>query len=708
MVRRALPPIAARAIASSVLAGLVVAATLIASGCGEDAPPRAIDADARDTPEVPEVIEVGNDLDATTGPTPLPDATALPGPAVRFSHVRAAALFDAPVPALDLFGRDGHPDLSAWPREHGGFVDGLVALAEESDGASLAGAIYFAFDEALPDGALERLQGLIVDVDASSPERGRTRRTTLKYEADGGPHGAPFMVSALPVQGMPLRPTTRYLTLLLHDGDGDGFGRSQALADLLAGREGPGLPPDTDAYLAALDAAIADASIAPERIVGLTVFDTGDPVSELGAFVAAARALPPPDLSGMDLVETHERFCVFSKTIALPDYQHGDPPYANPGEGTWHRDERGAPALARTSDSRVFVTVPRLPAPAVGYPLVVFIRTGGGGDRPLVDRGPRAQAHGEPIVPTGTGPAMNLAAAGWAAITWDGPHGGLRNVTGGDEQFLMFNVTNPAGTRDNIRQTALEAILLGDLAAGLTIDASACVGATAGARFDPDQVAIMGHSMGGWIAPIAMSHSGKFESAILSGAGGSWIANVVYKQSPLEVRPIAEQLLGYQRIDRTLDVHDPALTLLQWAGEAADPQVYGVLAMTPPRNVLMIEGIVDTYILPPIANTTALSLGLDLAGAALDASDPRLVEYTPLVALLPEAGAEQRALPTTGNREGRTAVVVQAPGDDIEDGHEAMFQTPGPKHQYRCFLESLAASGVPTVVVAGAEWDACP
>jgi hypothetical protein len=36
-----------------------------------------------------------------------------------------------------------------------------------------------------------------------------------------------------------------------------------------------------------------------------------------------------------------------------------------------------------------------------------------------------------------------VAAAGWGGLSIDGPHGGLRNVSNGDEQFLMFNVTNP-------------------------------------------------------------------------------------------------------------------------------------------------------------------------------------------------------------------------------------------------------------------------
>ena len=56
----------------------------------------------------------------------------------------------------------------------------------------------------------------------------------------------------------------------------------------------------------------------------------------------------------------------------------------------------------------------------------------------------------------------------------DGPHGGLRNVTGGDEQFLMFNLTNMAALRDNIRQSAVELVLLAHVLQTLTLDASGC------------------------------------------------------------------------------------------------------------------------------------------------------------------------------------------------------------------------------------------
>ena len=73
-------------------------------------------------------------------------------------------------------------------------------------------------------------------------------------------------------------------------------------------------------------------------------------------------------------------------------------------------------------------------------------------------------------------------------------------------------------------------------------------------------------------------------------------------------------------------------------------------------------------------------------------------------------------LPAEENRETKddaavtavTAVVVQYVQDAIEDGHEVMYQLPSPKRQYRCFLQSLAADGVPRVPEVGGVDDPCP
>ena len=131
-----------------------------------------------------------------------------------------------------------------------------------------------------------------------------------------------------------------------------------------------------------------------------------------------------------------------------------------------------------------------------------------------------------------------------------------------------------------------------------------------------------------------------------------------------------------------------------------------------PRQVLMEQGIVDGYILPNIANASSLAIPLDLAGTEHDtADDPRLAHQRPLGPLLPLVGRAPIALPASGNvaTDGGavTAVVVQHVEDGVEDGHEVLFQTDGPKHQYQCFLASWLR-GTPTVPIDAARDAACP
>ena len=184
----------------------------------------------------------------------------------------------------------------------------------------------------------------------------------------------------------------------------------------------------------------------------------------------------------------------------------------------------------------------------------------------------------------------------------------------------------------------------------------------------------------------------------------------MYKQEPVPVEPFLAALAG----EVILTASDPVVTLVQWAAEPADPQVYDRRIVREPdagaaaRHVLMVQGIVDHYILPRIANATSLSLGLDLAGAPLDGG-AGLVDEPPLETLLPLVGRAPIALPASGNVGGDvTAIVVQHPADGIEDGHEVVFQTEPPKHEYRCFLATWLATGLPRVPIGHLATDLCP
>jgi hypothetical protein len=643
------------------------------------------------------------------------------------SYGPETGFFDAPFPSDARRDASGRPIVTGFPNPQAIFlVDRVLEIvANDTDGFGISSGIFFRATAEIDPATLPELAASVeasssiqlLGIDETSPDYLVRYPVRTHFAADPGPFGAPNLLSIIPLQGMPLRPKTRYAVVVtrgLRDTAGEPLGVSQSVEDLKNGKTPAGMTAEAAAEHRAFSTLEA-AGIPTGDVAALTVFTTGDPVSTMGRAIENARQndLPAPN-EAFSKTDEFPTYCVYASTIDMPVYQAGAPPFSDEGGG-FVLDASGVPVLQRHETARFVVTVPKAPMPAAGYPLLVFSRTGGGGDRPLVDRGVR-DANGDVLVP-GSGPALELARAGYAGASVDGPHGGLRNVTNGDEQLLVFNFQNPLALRDNVRQSAIELALMPPVLDGITVDVSDCPGASAPdglARFDA--VALMGHSMGASIAPLALVFEPRYRGIVLSGAGGSFLANMLHKQKPLPVKPLAELILGLTAAGYSLEEGSPMLSMLQWAGEPADDPTYGRYVVAEPlagapRHVLMMQGIVDHYIMPPIANATSLSFGLDLAGEALDSQTAELSGLDPIASLLPLAGRRTISLPASGNVSSRagepaTAILTQTREDGVEDGHEVVFQTDAPKHAYACFLAGLAA-GVPRVPAPGKPGDAC-
>lgn len=630
-----------------------------------------------------------------------PDVTT-----IQMDFTRAGGFFTAPFPNEDLRLPGDRIDVSGFPGLGAvSFIDAaLNQIALDARGFSTTAGIFFTATAELDPSSLPRTAAESVQADATvflvDLERGQRVPIDVAIRDDGGRFGAPNLLSLLPYQGIPLRESTLYaavVTTRVRDWRGKPLGVCEGMRALREGRVPKGLKGPALAEMRMAMTWAADAA-------ALAVFRTDAPRRGMAEVRQAMLRATPLVNAPFKLRETYPDFCVFETTIDLPQYQDGAPPFSS-GGGRWVFDAKtGAPVLQRFERARAVVTLPRSEMPAGGFPTVVYSRTGSGGDRSLVDKG-TATADGR--LTRGSGPALEFARAGFAAVMVDGPHGGLRNPTGADEQFLVFNLDNPSAIRDNVRQSAAELILVAHALDGFVVDARGCGGSKT-ARFDGERLALFGHSMGATIAPIAMAYEPRFKAAILSGSGGSFIANALYKQKPLPVRRLAELMFGYTWRLYSMSQGDPALSMIQWAMEPADPPLYGGLAR---GHVLMFQGIVDHYILPPMANATSLALGLDLAGPELDRQHAELLEFTPYsdVAKLVQRGV--RPYPVEGNVEREdgsraTAVVVQGLDDGLQDGHEVVFQTPGAKYQYRCFLSTFAA-GSPRIVAPQDSVDVC-
>ncbi len=664
-------------------------------------------------------------LARTTETQPPPTGTTQ----VMMTFDRSTGFFNAPFPSDDLRQADGTVDLSAFPNPNDAtLMTQAIALASQANGFAVSAGVFFETTAALDPTSLPDLPGsakatasaFVIGIDPTAPDYLKRYPVNVTFVGDAalnGPFGTPNMLSLVPLQGYPLRANTAYAAVVTTRSQGhDRAPPSRpppAIATLASGTAPSGMKAAAvPSYTMAL-AALQKAGIASSQIAGLAAFTTGDPTAQASLFRTnvLSRPLPAPD-QPFTQTEMFDEYCVYESTIKIPDYQAGTPPFSTEGGG-WAVDSSGNPVVQRNEEAKIVVTVPRKTIPDAGFPVVLFIRTGAGGDIPIVDRGPQGVTNGPPLAP-GTGPALYFARAGFAGVSVDGPLGGLRNTTNANEDFTIFNIDNALALRDNIRQSALELMLQAHILPTIAFDVSDCPGAESrygvrGASLDVTHLGIMGHSMGATILPLAAALEPAFKSVILSGAGASWIENVLYKEMPLNVKPAIEFLLQYDTAHgQVLTEHDPALNLFQWAIESADPQVYDDRVIqhpvpgASPRPVLMFQGIVDHYILPDIANPTTLTLGLDLAGAELDDSTQEPAGQTLISTLLPLVGRSAISYPVSGNLAASgggsvTGVLVQAPGDAIEDGHEVVFQTDPPKHQYQCFLESTL-TGTPTVL----------
>jgi hypothetical protein len=649
-------------------------------------------------------------------------AVPVPGTSVAMDYVGAAAggFYRAPFPDESRRGAGGAIDLRDFPgRAMNLLVDTLAAIAgRDADGFGLTSGIFFTLDGPPDVAALPTLTAsvqpgapvFLMGVDSGAPDYLQRYPVSVEFRADGGPFGAPNLLSLVPLQGTPLREDTLYAAAVLRrlgDATGAPLGVSLAMAQLAAGAPPAGMPPAAFADHERAIAALGRAGVAAGDLAGIATFRTGRPTAGFEQFRQAILAQPlPQPVTPLACVETFADYYVLESTLRMPVYQGGSSPFLLTGGG-WQVDASGQPALQGTEEANIIVTVPRRPMPPAGFPAVVLVRAGfGAPEGSIVNR--VTAPNGAP----GSGPALEYAQAGFIGVQVDGPLEGRRNTSGLDEDFLIFNLANPLAMRDNIRQSALELVLLAEVLPALAIDPAQCPGTATPQGgpivIDPATMALMGHSMGSTMAPLALAAAPRYRAAILSGAGASWIENVLWKEKPLAIRPVAESLLGYAGAGRALERCDPVLSLLQWAGEPADPQVYTRYVVSEPRlgaprDVLMIQGIVDHFILPSIANAMSLSLGLDLAGPEIDLGMPAQPGFgPPFFDVAGFAQARTLALPASANRAGAggapvTAVLVQHPEDGIEDGHEVAFQVAAAKDEWRTFLATLAQGGAPTV-----------
>jgi hypothetical protein len=644
---------------------------------------------------------------STSGPAPIFSVPA------SLDELSDTKFFDHPFPSDLRRDADGSSRWKGFPNPRVlPILDNYVgALGGLLKGFSPQAAIYLRFTSAIDQGTLPKdppssiadgASVAIVDVDPASPEHGKKKLAQIKWRAEEGVYYQPNTLVVMPMLGEPLLPKTKYAVVVTNKVHADG-GAPIVPNDDLA--QTIGTKPVTDktrganAIFAPAVAELDKVGIHAADIVHMTVFTTDDPTEEtFAAFDDVKASVPAPTASGWKATDQQTSYDVYEGSYGpSPNYQAGNVPYKKPADGGGFVIENGKPKLQNTFDLRFALVVPNAtscPAPAGGYPVVLYAHGTGGDYRSFI----------------GDGTAASLAQQCLASMGIDQIFHGTRPGAPpesdpqreNDIELLFFNLDNPAAARTNTRQAAIDVVQQARFFTDSKIKVPAAVSRTTqDIAFDGTKVMFFGHSQGGLNGPLFLAGDNAARGGVLSGAGSVISIALLEKTQPVDVASAVKVLVGLSSSDDAaeLDVFHPVMTLAQSLVDASDTVHYGrFIARSPragasPKSIYQTEGVAadgsgDHYAPPHGIEVLSVAIGL-----------PRMAPGIHTVVEAQWDGIADLTIPTdgvSGNLGGGQATGVLAqweppPPSAHSDGHFVVFDVPGARKQAASFLSDLAA-----------------
>jgi len=580
---------------------------------------------------------------------------------------------------------NGALDLTGFPTPEAAlFINvNLPTIERATRGFSTTGAIFMSFDGELdPDrlptpeqslGPLGQASAYLVEVEPDSDTRGERTPIACSYRRKETGYNPPDLLACVPVAGFALRPATRYALVLtdgLRDAEGERVRASQRMRDLLSERaeDDPLVRQLRGAYVPLADW-LREQDDALDHVVGASVFTTQDPIAELRALAEDVRSLPAPTstdvapYTGMLPAESGN-YLAFDGSYLTPIYQQGQTPYAQSG-GDIRFGADGVPVRTGELKLRFALTVPEGAMPAAGWPVVLYHHGSSGDAYSFIEEGT----------------AYHLAAAGVAAIGIDAPVHGTRKPAADDGGTLFFNITNVLALRDNVRQGAVDLLVLERFVAAFE---QAPDGTEI--RFDRDNVYAMGHSQGGLTVPLMLPVAEHVRAAMLSASAASISASILYKTQPLDIPAVARTFLALEA-DEPLDEFHPVLALVQAFSDVADTSNYApyLFRWTGGRgvDVWATQGLLDLVAPKPATDALVTALGLQPMRP--------LIEGVEGVDLL---GIEPASAPVRSNISAAAGGKFTGVYSQYADGdHFLITNDPTAEAQLQHWFASLAAGG---------------
>jgi hypothetical protein len=693
-----------------------------ALGCGDDGGGAAETTGATDAATTSATTSGGS-----TGDTAA-DSTGTPGNGweeratqLRFDPA-AEEFWRLPLPSDLRREADGTFDVDKWP---GAVNSTLVMWLQEADvrlteGWGVGGGVLTTFTggidpTSLPEDGAPTLAPeasvYLLDIDPSSPTYGERLPLRLRFTADPIGLSEPNTLSALPYFGFVRRVNTAYalvVTDAVRDDAGDPIGRSEAFH--LAFEGDPAADAATVEHLAPLRAALVDLGLDADAVAGAAVFTTGSPPDALRAITDWAETQPTPPLAEpWTVAEDYESYQVLTARFTVPVVQNGERPYTDIGEGLIQWGDDGTPQIQSTQDVRLALTIPKVPMPAEGFPLTMYLHGSGGEYYEAIDRGPRDEKiPNPPQPPAGTGPSEWLARRGVATVALDFPLHGDRNDPPDITGLKLYNIFGNVGaTIDNFNVSAMELTLLSRLMLETSVDESLAATLDAGGavdgqiRFDPARLTAMGHSMGSTLGIRWAAVDPRLQGAVWSGSGGTLTEIALHAVEPLDLKPVVAGMLGIAVDD--FDDSNPLLTVLQHTWDFADPtSVAAHLTQDPfpgreAKQTMMTAGFLDGYFYPTAQAAIAVGLGVSIVGESVEPIVPAALEL---------AGHPPVAAPLTADAGPINGMIHAAAPNTL--GHYIVFNQDAPRYQYTCFLASVGTPGGAVIAGPAALDAACP
>ena len=354
-------------------------------------------------------------LFAVMSSTACSSAPATGGGTASIFHVPATndelagtAYYDLPWPNDIRKNADGTIRVEGMPNPNANsLVKDYVGAAQSIGfkGFSPSASGYFRFTgpidpQTLPEGpqaTLDRNAAVqIIDIDPASPEHGKRRLAQTYWRKSEGVYWLGSTLAIAPALGYPLRPNTRYATVVTKRVTALDGSRIEASEDLRVVL-GMGTP---SARTAAARTSFASAVMEIEAagvpradLIHAAVFTTNDPTTELFAIADALPAeVPAPTVDATSWTQKERRadYDVYEgKYGPSPNYQAGTIPFRNLGEGgNFVFDAAGKPVLQSTFDLRFSLVVPnatKCAPPVRGYPIALYAHGTGGDYRSILD-----------------------------------------------------------------------------------------------------------------------------------------------------------------------------------------------------------------------------------------------------------------------------------------------------------------------------------